>query len=371
MKDTTEQNGIMPFREHVLTAEAYLLCTPAGRVRYASGPLKILVDEDLSGRNLNDFLEDTTAARLVAEILAGASYDFSCTIRGQAFRAHAEPWEEGDGIQIELFPVNSLKEKRTSRGMAGFAARELHRELGVLMPAVQLLEDSGQPGQEDHLAVMKLHLHRLLRMSANLEDLALLEKDQLKAHYSDGDLTAICRELLDKAQPYCDACKILLHRRLPEGPMFCRVDVEKVQRMLYHLIANAIQAQKAGGAITVSLQQREDGQIALSVTDRGAGIGRNVFGEIDRRQAGEDLLASGGLGLGLLLTRAYAEAHGGNLILMSGERDGLSVRITLPDGSGRPLDELHAWRSVYGAGLDQAQVELSCVGVKELYKKKK
>ena len=76
MKENKEPVGLTAFREHILTAEAYLLCTPSGRVRYASGPLKLMIEEDLTGRNLNDFLEDATAARLIAETLSGNTYAF-------------------------------------------------------------------------------------------------------------------------------------------------------------------------------------------------------------------------------------------------------------------------------------------------------
>ena len=62
MKEKEKSPGVTPFREPTLAAEAYLICTPAGRVLFASGTLKLMVDEDLTGRNLNDFLEDALAA---------------------------------------------------------------------------------------------------------------------------------------------------------------------------------------------------------------------------------------------------------------------------------------------------------------------
>ena len=43
MQEQKEPAGLMELREHILTAEAYLLCTPSGRVRYASGPLKLMI----------------------------------------------------------------------------------------------------------------------------------------------------------------------------------------------------------------------------------------------------------------------------------------------------------------------------------------
>jgi len=54
--DNKDRLAEHPFRETLAATEPYLFCSPAGRVIYASGPLKNLVDEDLTGRNLNDFL---------------------------------------------------------------------------------------------------------------------------------------------------------------------------------------------------------------------------------------------------------------------------------------------------------------------------
>lgn len=369
MQEQKENGGLTPFREHTLTAEAYLLCTPAGRVRYASGPLKLLIEEDLTGRNLNDFLEDATAARLIAETLSGGSYDFRCEVREQAFQCRAEPWEDGDGIQIALFPINPGRDKSASPGIARFMAREIHRELGVLLPAAQLLRDSASEQQEPTLAVMQMHLYRLLRMARNVEDLALVEQGGLRLYYSELELGAWCRTLLEKAEPYCSAWGIDLRSRLPEEPVHCRVDEEKLRRMLLQLLSNAIAAQKEGGAISVTLQVRDSGDITLSVADRGQDMGGAVFREVNRAAGREDLLHPGGLGLGLKLTRAFAEAHGGQLMLMSGEDGGLVARITLPRGEQAALDEMHDWRVSYGTGIDPVLVELSPVAKKELLMK--
>lgn len=369
MKEQKEPQGLTAFREHILTAEAYLLCTPSGRVRYASGPLKLMIEEDLSGRNLNDFLEDATAARLIAETLAGSPYAFRCEIHGQAFNCRAEPWEDGDGIQIALFPVNTGKNRIKPAGMGLFLARELDRELGVLMPAAQLLQDSASPQQASTVAALQLHLYRLLRMSRNVEELALVETGSLKLYYSEVDLTAFCRELLEKVRPYCEAWGIALHQRLPEEPVLCRVDADRVRSMLLHLLSNAILAQKDGGAVSVTLQCRDNGDAVFSVADRGAGMGGDIFRDVNRTVGAEDLQSPGGLGLGLELTRAYVDAHGGQMMLMSGEGGGLVARITLPRGEQAVLDELHAWRAPYGTGIDPLLVELSPVAQKEMLMK--
>jgi two-component sensor histidine kinase len=366
MNENKEPAGLTAFREHILTAEAYLLCTPSGRVRYASGPLKLMIEEDLSGRNLNDFLEDATAARLIAETLAGNPYAFRCEMHGQAFNCRAEPWEDGDGIQIALFPVNSDKDRIKPAGMGLFMARELDRELGVLMPAAQLLRDSASPQQAPAAAVLQLHLYRLLRMSRNVEELALVESGKLQLYYSEVDLRDFCRNLLEQVRPYCEAWNIELHYRLPDVPVQCRVDADRVRSVMLHLLSNAILAQKDGGAVSVTLQQRENGDAVLSVADRGCGMGGDLFRDVNRAVGQEDSRSTGGLGLGLELTRAYVDAHGGQMMLMSGEGGGLVARITLPRGEQAVLTELNAWRAPYGTGIDPLLVELSCAAKKEM-----
>lgn len=369
MNENKEPAGLTAFREHILTAEAYLLCTPSGRVRYASGPLKLMIEEDLSGRNLNDFLEDATAARLIAETLTGNPYAFRCEMHGQAFHCRAEPWEDGDGIQIALFPVNVDKNRIRPAGMGLFLARELDRELGVLMPAAQLLRDSASSQQEPTVAALQLHLYRLLRMSRNVEELALVESGKLQLYYSEVDLKEFCRDLLEQVRPYCEAWNIELHYRLPDMPVQCRVDADRVRSVMLHLLSNAILAQKDGGAVSVTLQQRDNGDAVLSVADRGCGMGGDLFRDVNRVVGQEDPRSTGGLGLGLELTRAYVDAHGGQMMLMSGEGGGLVARVTLPRGEQAVLDELQTWRAPYGTGIDPLLVELSPVAKKEMLMK--
>lgn len=369
MKTEEKTGGVTPFREPVLTAEAYLLCTPAGRVRYASTTLRQMVEEDLTGRNLNDFVEDVTAARLIAETLSGSSFDFRCQIREQAFTCRAQPWEDGEGIQILLFPVNPTGKKTDSTGVARFMAREIDRELSVLLPALQMLEESG--GQAEPAAMARLHLYRLLRMSRNVEELALAESGDLQLYRTHTDLKELTQQVLAAAKPCCDACGILLHSRLPETPVLCWADADRVRSMLTHLLTNAIAAQRNGGAVSVTLQLREDDHVALTVTDRGSGLEGNLFPQMCSVTQRKDLLQCSGVGLGLELTRIYTEAHEGKLMLMSGEGGGLSVRITLPLGTEQAPDELRTWRAAYGAGIDPLLVELSPVAPRELYYRKK
>lgn len=115
----------------------------------------------------------------------------------------------------------------------------------------------------------------------------------------------------------------------PERAM-ATVDPVRVRQVLANLLSNAAKFSPPGSPIEVAVRTGE-GTVAISVTDRGAGIpserqGR-LFGRFER------LGAQGrGLGLGLYLSRGIARAHGGTLHLTRSDARGSVFTLTLPVG---------------------------------------
>ena len=81
-----DKPGIMQFPE-MRQEEMTMLCSAAGRVVYLSGGLKLLLEEDLTGRNLNDFVEDQTVARVISR-----SQPLSAPWADSGFPARPSPW---------------------------------------------------------------------------------------------------------------------------------------------------------------------------------------------------------------------------------------------------------------------------------------
>jgi signal transduction histidine kinase len=131
------------------------------------------------------------------------------------------------------------------------------------------------------------------------------------------------------------------HPELTLGPVAAvRVphDPERVRDGLDELISNAIRHTPPGTPITLSASW-SDGGVAVSVADEGPGIPRdqqalvfNRFARTGRRDR------PAGLGLGLALVRAIAEAHGGRLSMRSASGRGTTFALWLPlAGTARSL----------------------------------
>lgn len=359
------------FREQLVATEPYLFCSPAGRVIYASGPLKNMVDEDLTGRNLNDFLEDALAARLVSDGVEGRSREFRCEIRGKRFSAKASPWEDAEGLQILFFPLNPKpnNDRLSDPEQNLFVAREINVELSAILPAADTLAENALPEQLPELARIRQHVYRMMRLSRNLQDSSMAQLGQLEPHFAQEDLTAFCAGLLDRLEPLCRERNITLRRDLPEERLDCRVDPDLLLRMVCHLVSNAVKAQPAGGSIDVSLRAGDREEVMITVIDHGAGPRDGIPESGFYRRDPRELTTRPGMGLGLALTRAFAELQGGRLLLMCSGKTGLVAKIILPRNRAAKLDQLRSMRAPYGVGIDPVLVEMSTVAGWQSYQK--
>jgi len=107
-------------------------------------------------------------------------------------------------------------------------------------------------------------------------------------------------------------------------------------RVFDNLLSNAVKYSDPSSTVRVRLQSREGG-VALCIEDQGIGIAPEdqfrvftPFFRTDRSRARD----TGGVGLGLALSKQIVEAHGGRISLGSGPGEGTTVLVFLPAASG-------------------------------------
>jgi signal transduction histidine kinase len=156
------------------------------------------------------------------------------------------------------------------------------------------------------------------------------------------DLALVLEEALSFAGEELRRAEITLVTEFsPQVPMVS-VDRGQLQQVVLNLVANAVEAMKttapAERVLTIRTDRQGDGGVVVTVRDTGVGVDPKA---IDRLFDPLFTTRSGGIGLGLSISRSIIEAHGGRLWATSGGPRGACFCFTLPgaaagDASGRP-----------------------------------
>ena len=192
---------------------------------------------------------------------------------------------------------------------------------------------------------------RLMRLSRNMLDCALYENGVLPLHLSEGDMGAFCRDLARRLDIVGRKAQLDIQWVIPDEPIVCVFDEEKVERMVLNLISNAIRSGR-GAPIVVELSER-DSQVVITVTDHGGGIASETMSTAMNKHAlapADQTSTAGGAGFGLALLRGFAARHGGTFI-MSSNADGTSARISLPKNLDKERMAFNAVRPDYAGGF--------------------
>ena len=341
-----------------------LLCTVSGRILMVSGALRLLLGGDPAGRNLNDYFEDELTARIVAAGLSGSALDFRCTMGGRAFSCSAVGVDHSIGITC--CPLDDGM-RVPGEHTAGLVAREMNSALAAMFLAMrqirpQLIGEAREGGE-----VLSQNIFKLLRLSHNIADCALAQKGLLTLHITEEDAVRLCDGLVLRMNEPCRSRGIRLHWECPARPIPCRVDREKTERMLLNLISNAIAAQRGGGDVTLSVEEREN-TVVFTVADSGPGVtdGAALFQKY-RTADPADPGSLGGAGFGLALTASFARLHGGQALYSGGPGGGAVFRLQLPLNTQGSLAPLAAGMQDYAGGVDRVLLELATVLNKESY----
>jgi signal transduction histidine kinase/ActR/RegA family two-component response regulator len=166
----------------------------------------------------------------------------------------------------------------------------------------------------------------------DLLDMSRIVSGKLLLRSESMNLRAVCEAALATVQPSADARGVLLESELETVP-WLRGDPNRLQQVVWNLLANGIKFTPRGGR--VELRLRRDGDAALiEVRDSGQGIAADFLPHVFERFRQADsstTRAHGGLGIGLAITRQLVELHGGAVQAASeGEGRGATFTVRLP-----------------------------------------
>jgi two-component system sensor histidine kinase KdpD len=121
-----------------------------------------------------------------------------------------------------------------------------------------------------------------------------------------------------------------MQRKIPDG-LNVRADPTLLRKVVCNLLENAAKYSKPDTPITISAEKQDEG-VSFSVADRGDGIDPSEQGLIFERFYRGRSQASGtsGTGMGLAISRAIVEAHGGSISVRSQRGRGSVFTVWLP-----------------------------------------
>jgi signal transduction histidine kinase len=246
---------------------------------------------------------------------------------------------------------------RSYRHKSDFLAsmsHELRTQLSSIIGFSELLADE-TPGRFDDLSRQKFLAQinssgrYLLALTDDILDLSKVEAGQTVLRIENVVIADVVRNVATTLEPLAAKKSIRIEA---DGAAAGQVpaDLGKVRQMLLNLVSNAVKFTPEGGRVSIDARRLDD-MAEISVTDTGIGIAESdrarmfeAFRQLDSTLSRQQH----GTGLGLALTKRFAELHGGMLTVESelgrGSRFILRLPLRPPGLYALPLDRqlLHA-----------------------------
>lgn len=232
--------------------------------------------------------------------------------------------------EFDIFVLEQDADHAELNAMA-LAAQELREPLAnVMTVADRLFPVVGENDHvQDQVARINRGLFQMLRVISNMSDAVRYAQDT-DSSYEIRDITAIFEEIFRRAGALIEQTGIRLHfRNLPES-VYTLVDAEKLERAVYNLLSNALKFTPRDGSIEAVLTRR-DRKLYLTIQDSGPGVDPSLRSSIHSRYQRQPGLEDGrfGIGLGMVLIRAAAAAHGGTVLIEHPEDSGTRITMTI------------------------------------------
>jgi signal transduction histidine kinase len=215
-------------------------------------------------------------------------------------------------------------------GWLGKLSHDLRNQLAPMRTAAQLLLSKrlDPVRQDEMLETIDRQIQRMVRMIDDLSEFGRLQTGSTGLRREPVDLAVVIDAALAHCADRIRASGLVLVREIPDRPLMIEGDQTTLIQTLSRLIDNALKATSAPGSITIAVSV-EDPWIDTRVIDTGRGLVPEQLDAIFSLPEGPR--SAGSLGISLLLARAAAERHDGELRARSeGESRGSEFVLRLP-----------------------------------------
>jgi signal transduction histidine kinase len=237
--------------------------------------------------------------------------------------------------EAERTTVDELRRLSSLRAdFVSLVSHELRSPMAAVIGSARTLQQRWRelrPEQrEAFLAVIADETSRLAALVGDVLDTSRIEAGTFAYHFADVDLVEVVRDSVAAAEIGQD--EVSLTSELPASLPAVRGDAERLRQLIDNLLSNAIKYSQSGGEVLVDANA-VDGHVVVRVHDSGPGIAPEHHAQIFEKFGRAAGSAKPGTGLGLFLSRSFAEAHGGSLAVESSPGEGATFTLRLPVAS--------------------------------------
>ncbi len=213
------------------------------------------------------------------------------------------------------------------------AAHELRTPVSVMLTQTQSTLNRPRKPEEyrETLQACQRAAQRMRRLIESLLELARLDGGQEAFKHLPFDLGQTAVECAQSIRPLADERDVKIECDVPV--LQCTGDPERIGQVITNLLSNAVYYNRESGHVRIIGQVR-NGTVSLSVADTGEGIPKEELPHLFKRFYRADKSRTNGRsGLGLAISKAIVEAHGGQIEVQSSEGEGSTFTLRLPIGA--------------------------------------
>ena len=247
-------------------------------------------------------------------------------------------YQKGSSAEVILTLLERTSEYQPeddSLDFIAFAAHELRGPITVIRGYLDVLSDELDEtldmDQKELINRLVVSANRLSSYVNNILNASRYDRRHLKVHLSEDSIAEIYDTINDDMQLRASAQNRLLSVHFPSDLPTVAANRGSLSEVFGNLIDNAIKYSNEGGSVNVTATVDGD-FIKVSVEDHGIGMPGNVvsnlFHKFYRSHRSRETVA--GTGIGLYISKAIIESHGGTMSVRSEEGKGSTFEFTVP-----------------------------------------
>ncbi len=239
--------------------------------------------------------------------------------------------------EAESARLREAQVEQRRRELVAWVSHDLRSPLAGIRALAEALEDDVVTDRAAAHADLRRHVDRMSGMIDDLLDLSRIQAGHVARQRELVSLADVVSDVVASSRPVADASGVALFASA-QGPAPATVDPAYLTRVVDNLVANAVRHTPPGGAVEVTLAER-DGLAEIVVQDGCGGIPEEVLSRVFeagyRGTSARTPTEGGGAGLGLAIVRGVAEAYGGSATVAN-HGPGCRFVVVLPLAADTP-----------------------------------